>query len=117
MLKLYFRQLGEGKILGRSGKAGPVANAPDNSRTISSDGTRKIIIAKVAAGIVKKIITEGTTKIREQTPGNGGPAPAEKTVWHREKNGFTYVFVDRHNNKTTRIARGITETVPHTPKD
>jgi len=58
VLKVYSRQLSQGKILGRN-RFGSDNKVSADSVTLSTEGKRKAIIDKVAANIVDKIITEG----------------------------------------------------------
>jgi hypothetical protein len=108
VLKLYFRQLGEGKILGRTNKSGTGADTFYEGQMISSEGSRQAIIDKVAADIVKQIITQGSKK--ENTAPDRGTheqtAP-RKRFCSRAKIGFTYILVDRHNNRKIQTAEGI----------
>jgi len=108
VLKLYFRQLGEGKILGRTNKSGTGAATFYNGQVISSEGGRQAIIDKVAADIVKKITTqENKKKITGADPGNHEQTAPAKRFYSQNKIGFTYILVDRHNNKKIQTAEGI----------
>jgi hypothetical protein len=108
VLRLYFRQLGEGKILDKPRRSVTRALTLENTRPISSEGTRQGIIDKVAAGIVTRIITEGAKK---ETPypvfGRPRQTSAGQTICQRSKNRFTYTLVDRHNNRKIQTAKDI----------
>jgi hypothetical protein len=65
VLKVYSRQLSQGKILSRN-KFGSTNKVSADSVTISSEGKRKAIIDKVAANIVDRIITEGPKEKTEE---------------------------------------------------
>jgi hypothetical protein len=108
VLRLYFRQLGEGKIMDKTRRAVTPDLASESPGPISSEGTRQAIIDKVAAGIVAKIITEGPKK-GNQTPvtGRHKQAPAGQTICHWSKSRFTYTLVDRHNNRKSQTAKDI----------
>jgi hypothetical protein len=106
VLRLYFRQLGEGKILEKSGE--PLMSS-DRSRAISSEGTRQAIIDKVAAGIVEKIISKAAEtsppdrRSDLQKPVSGGK-PGHR---YRGRSPFTYLLIDHHNQQTIRTAKEI----------
>jgi len=102
VLKVYSRQLSQGKILSRSNKFGADIKASADSVTISSEGKRQAIIDKVAANIVDRIITEGpkekteekiTTQIEEEL--------GKKINFAKDKNQFTYTVIDEDNQKIT----------------
>ncbi len=102
VLKVYSRQLSQGKILSRSNKFGTDIKASADSVTISSEGKRQAIIDKVAANIVDRIITEGpkekteekiTTQIEEEL--------GKKINFAKDKNQFTYTVIDEDNQKIT----------------
>lgn len=105
VLRLYFKQLGEGKILEKSAR---FVRSSDTPRAISSEGTRQTIIDKIAAGIVEKIISE----VAESAPMNPLTGrqillSAGKNGLHRNKTRFTYLRIDRHNTQTIRTAKDI----------
>jgi len=102
VLKVYSRQLSQGKILSRSNKFGSDIKASADSVTISSEGKRQAIIDKVATNIVDRIITEGpkekteekiTTQIEEEL--------GKKINFAKNKNQFTYTVIDEDNQKIT----------------
>jgi hypothetical protein len=105
VLRLYFRQMGEGKILEKSGR---FVMSSDTPRAISSEGTRQAIIDKVAAGIVEKIISKAaeadpddTISCRRASP------PAGKARHQPDTSRFTYRLIDRHNHETIQTAKAI----------
>jgi hypothetical protein len=105
VLRLYFRQLGEGKILEKSGR---FVMSSDTPRTISSEGTRQTIIDKVAAGIVEKIISEAAASgPPNPLTGRQSPLSAGKPGHNRDKIHFTYLLIDRHNTQSLRTAKDI----------
>lgn len=102
VLKVYSRQLSQGKILTRN-KFISANEASADSVTISSEGKRQAIIDKVAANIVDRIITEGPkekseAEITDQIEKELG----KKINFARNKNQFTYTAIDKDNNKLTR---------------
>jgi hypothetical protein len=101
VLKVYSRQLSQGKILSRN-KFNTANNISADNVTISSEGKRHTIIDKVAASIVQKIITEGPgEKSEEQIASQIEKELGKKLNYDREKNQFTYTAVDSLNNRVT----------------
>lgn len=97
VLRLYFRQLGEGKILEKSGRF-----------VMSSEGARQSVVDKVAAGIVHKIITRAGQSAQEHpVSGRQGPSSAGTAGRSKDKSEFTYLLVDRHNREKIQTARHI----------
>lgn len=101
VLKVYSRQLSQGKILSRN-KFGAANVASADSVSISTEGKRKAIIDKVAANIVDRIITEGPKekteeKIADQIEKEFG----KKINFAKDKNQFTYTVIDENNQKVT----------------
>lgn len=102
VLKVYSRQLSQGKILSRNKFANANKVSADNV-TISSEGKRQAIIDKVASNIVDKIITEGPKeKSEEQIADQIEKELGKKINYGRDKNQFTYTTVDDNNEKVTR---------------
>jgi hypothetical protein len=101
VLKVYSRQLSQGKILSRNKFSG--ANKPSaDSVTISSEGKRKAIIDKVAANIVDRIITEGPReKNEEKITSQIEKELGKKINFAKDKNQFTYTVIDENNEKVT----------------
>jgi len=102
VLKVYSKQLSQGKMLSR-GKFGVDNKVSADSVTISSEGKRQAIIEKVAANIVDKIITEGPkekneAQIAEQIEKELG----KKIDFTKGKTQFTYTTIDADNNKSTQ---------------
>ena len=101
VLKIYSRQLSQGKILSRNKFGGPIKTSSD-SVTISSEGKRKAIIDKVAANIVDKIITEGPKeKNEEKITSQIEKELGKKINFTKDKNQFTYTVIDENNQKAT----------------
>ncbi|MCD4721535.1 MAG: hypothetical protein K8S13_16985 [Desulfobacula sp.] len=101
VLKVYSRQLSQGKRLNRNKFSSPDKTSAD-SVTISSEGKRQAIIDKVATNIVDKIITEGPkekneAKITDQIQKELG----KKINFTKNKNQFTYTAIDENNQKIT----------------
>lgn len=102
VLKVYSRQLSQGKILNRNKFANDGKPSAD-SVSISSEGKRKAIIDKVAANIVDKIITEGPKeKTESQITDQIEKELGKKIIFSKDKNQFTYTSIDKDNNKVTK---------------
>ncbi len=101
VLKVYSRQLSQGKILSKN-KFG-IANKPSaDSVTISSEGKRQAIIEKVAASIVDRIITEGPKEKNEEQIANQIEKELGKKInFAQGRNQFTYTVIDENNEKVT----------------
>lgn len=101
VLKVYSRQLSQGKILSRNKFASDNKISAD-SVTISSEGKRKAIIDKVAANIVDRIITEGPVeKNEEKITSQIEKELGKKINFSKDKNQFTYTVIDENNEKVT----------------
>lgn len=101
VLKVYSRQLSQGKILSRNKLASSNKVSADNV-SISSEGKRQAIIEKVASNIVDRIITEGPKeKSEEKITSQIEKEFGRKISFSKEKNQFTYTVVDNNNNKVT----------------
>jgi hypothetical protein len=101
VLKVYSRQLSQGRILSR-GKFSSANQVSADSVTISSEGKRQAIIDKVAANIVDRIITEGPKEKNEEIiAGRIEEELGKKINFTRTKNQFTYTVVDENNQKKT----------------
>jgi hypothetical protein len=103
VLKVYSKQLSQGKMLSRNNKFGIANTVSADSVNISSEGKRQAIIDKVAANIVDRIITEGPkeeneAQITEQIERELG----KKINFSKDKSQFTYTTIDDDNNKTTK---------------
>ena len=102
VLKVYSRQLSQGKIMSRNKFGDANANSAD-SVTLSSEGKRQAIIDKVAANIVDRIITEGPKeKTEEKIPSQIEQELGKKINFTRDRNQFTYTVIDENNQKSTR---------------
>lgn len=103
VLKVYSKQLSQGKMLSRNSKFGVANKVSADSVTISSEGKRQAIIDKVAANIVDKIITEGPKEENEaQITDQIERELGKKINFSKDKNQFTYTTIDDDNNKTTK---------------
>ncbi|NOX34844.1 MAG: hypothetical protein GXP56_14120 [Deltaproteobacteria bacterium] len=101
VLKVYSRQLSQGKILSKN-KFGTANKSSADSVTISSEGKRKAIIDKVAANIVDRIITQGPKeKKEEEITSQIEKELGKKINFNKEKNQFTYTVIDENNQKAT----------------
>lgn len=101
VLKVYSRQLSQGKMLSRN-KFGQANKVSADSVTLSSEGKRKAIIDKVAANIVDKIITEGPKeKNEEKITSQIEQELGKKINFSKDKNQFTYTVIDENNEKVT----------------
>jgi len=103
VLKIYSRQLSQGKILSKN----KFANADEisaNSVTISSEGKRQAIIDKVALNIVNRIITESPKeKTKDKVLRQIEKELGKKINFTKEKNQFTYTEIDENNQKIIHI--------------
>lgn len=101
VLKVYSRQLSQGKILSKNKFTGTHQISAD-SVNISSEGKRKAIIDKVAANIVERIITEGPReKTEEKITSQIEKELGKKINFAKDKNQFTYTTIDDNNQKVT----------------
>jgi hypothetical protein len=101
VLKVYSRQLSQGKILSKNKFANTNKISAD-SVTISSEGKRQAIIDKVASNIVVRIITEGPKeKNEEKITSQIEKELGKKINFTKEKNQFTYTKIDENNQKIT----------------
>lgn len=102
VLKVYSRQLSQGKLLSRN-KFGPDNKVSADSVNISTEGKRQAIIDKVAADIVDRIITEGPKeKNDEQITDQIEKELGKKIDFSKGKNQFSYISIDENNNKEPR---------------
>jgi methionyl-tRNA formyltransferase len=102
-MKVYSKQLSQGKMLSRNSKFGIANTVSADSVTISSEGKRQTIIDKVAANIVDKIITEGPKEENEaQITDQIERELGKKINFSKDKTQFTYTTIDDNNNKTTK---------------
>ncbi len=98
-MKVYSRQLSQGKILGKNKFAAPNTVSAD-SVTISPEGKRQAIIDKVASNIVDKIITEGPKeKNEEDITSKIEKELGKKINFTKERDQFTYTKIDENNQK------------------
>ena len=103
VLKVYSRQVSQSRILER--RQGMEKEPSVDKIDISSEGKRRVIIDKVAAGIVDKITRVGP----QNPPAPAGAFPAAgETIQPDDaktttENGFVYNFIDDRNNKKTNM--------------
>ncbi len=103
VLKVYSKQLSQGKMLSRNNKFGVANTVSADSVTISSEGKRQAIVDKVAANIVDRIITEGPKEENEaQITDQIERELGKKINFSKDKTQFTYTTIDDDNNKTTK---------------
>ena len=101
VLKVYSRQLSQGKMLNNS-KFANADKVSADSVNISTDGKRKAIIDKVASNIVDKIITEGPQQQSEEIITSQIEKELGKKInFTNKKNQFTYTEIDENNQKIT----------------
>ncbi len=101
VLKVYSRQLSQGKLMSRQ-KAGQAEMVPADNVSISSEGKRQAIIEKVASSIVDRIITDGPKEENEkQIASQVEKELGKKIMFSKAKNQFTYTVVDGDNKKIT----------------
>ncbi len=99
VLKVYSRQLSQGKIPGKNNIANANKISAD-SVTISPEGKRQAIIDKVASNIVDRIIKEGPKeKTQEKITSQIEKEPGKNINFTKEKNQFTYTKIDENNQK------------------
>lgn len=99
VLKVYSRQLSQGKILSTNKFSDGGKLSADNV-SISSEGKRQAIIEKVASNIVDRIISEGPKEKNEEIIASQIEKEFGKKIsFSKEKNQFTYTMVDNNNNK------------------
>ena len=101
VLKVYSRQLSQGKIMSRNKYGNSNISSADRV-TISSEAKRQAIIDKVAANIVDRIITEGPKeKNEEKITSQIEKELGKKINFTKDRNQFTYTVIDENNQKTT----------------
>jgi len=101
VLKVYSKQVSQSRILER--QKGFAEKPSVDKINISNEGKRKVIIDKVAAGIVDKITRFGPEDQVESSgaySAEGGTAKPAETVTKNEKD-FVYNVIDDQNNKKT----------------
>ena len=100
VLKVYSRQLSQGKILSRSSKFGSDIKTSADSVTISYEGTRQATIDKVATIIGDLIITEGPKEKNEEIITSQIEKELGKKInFAKNKRQFTYTVIDENNQK------------------
>ncbi|SLM29016.1 conserved hypothetical protein [Desulfamplus magnetovallimortis] len=104
VLKVYSKQLSQGRIIARNEKAGNQQQSADSVR-ISAEGKKASIIEKVASGIVDKITKVGPRATMEkeiaiQTEKETGGKKIEFSPKKGEK--FMFNSIDENNQKSTK---------------
>ena len=104
VLKVYSKQLTQGKLLAKSKAAGRGTPPSADSVTISAKGKRQAIIDKVADNIVNRITTEGPNEhLEAQIAQQIEKEVGKKINFPRNnENQFTYTHVDENNEKVTK---------------
>lgn len=103
VLKVYSKQLSQGRAIARNHKAGNDLHSADKVQ-ISAEGKRAAIIEKVASGIVDKITTVGPQEAMEKEIADqleeemGGKIDFVK----RKGEKFTFNSIDENNEKSTQ---------------
>jgi len=103
VLKVYSKQLSQGRAIARNQKAGNDIQSADKVK-ISAEGKRAAIIEKVASGIVDKITTAGPQEAMEKEIADelekemGGKIDFVK----RKGEKFTFNSIDENNEKSTQ---------------
>ena len=101
VLKVYSKQVSQGRVFDR--QKGFATKPSVDKINLSNEGKRKVIIDKVAAGIVDKITRFGPEDQIESPgayPTEGETAKPAETVTKNERD-FVYNVIDDQNNKKT----------------
>jgi len=103
VLKVYSRQLSQGKILARNRTAGSSQTTADDVR-ISAEGKRTAIIEKVTSSIVDRITTVGPQEEMEyKIAGQVEKELGQKINFTQKKEEkFSFTTIDEDNVKTTK---------------
>ncbi|MCP4113981.1 MAG: hypothetical protein GY737_01010 [Desulfobacteraceae bacterium] len=103
VLKVYSRQLSQGKILARNRTAGRSQPTADDVR-ISAEGKRTAIIEKVTSSIVDRITTVGPQEEMEyKIAGQVEKELGQKINFTQKKEEkFSFTTIDEDNVKTTK---------------
>jgi len=103
VLKVYSRQLSQGKLLARNKNDGSGQPSADNVN-ISTQGKRAAIIEKVAANIIDRITTDGPREeVEQKIAGQIEKEMGQKIDFTGKKQeNFSYTAIDENNNKTVK---------------
>ena len=103
VLKVYSRQLSQGKILARHRTVGGNEPSAENV-SISAKGKRAAIIEKVTASIIDKITTIGPReKLEYEIADQVEKELGQKINFTQKKEAkFSFTAIDENNVKTTR---------------
>ncbi len=110
VLKVYSRQVSQGKILARNKNDSKTSFT--DSVSLSMEGKRRSIIDRVTNDIVDKIITEGASQsppLENEVPDlpitykqARGAAYLKNSTTPQVPREFTYTAIDKENNKTSQ---------------
>ncbi|MBW1695816.1 MAG: hypothetical protein JRH18_14545 [Deltaproteobacteria bacterium] len=106
VLKVYSKQVSQSRILERQKSQDDKASG--DKINISAEGRRKMVIEKVAAGIVDRITRFGPQDSIEQNIVNqlqdelGEDEELDRETWKSEKE-FVYNTIDDNNHKKTNM--------------
>ncbi|MFH1156768.1 MAG: DVU0524 family FlgM-associated protein [Pseudomonadota bacterium] len=103
VLKVYSKQLTQGRILARTKSAGKDL-ASSEKVTISAEGKRAAIIDKVAASIVDRITTVGPQEEIEYSIASQIEKELGRKInfTQRKEEKFSYSSIDENNVKTIK---------------
>ncbi|MFO7750175.1 MAG: DVU0524 family FlgM-associated protein [Desulfobacteraceae bacterium] len=103
VLKVYSRQLSQGKLLAKNNSDGSGKPSADNVN-LSTQGKRAAIIEKVAANIVDRITTDGPKEeVEEKITGQIEKEMGQKIDFTGKKQEkFSYTAIDENNTKTVK---------------
>lgn len=103
VLKVYSKQLSQGRMLARNKGVADNVNTGDNVK-ISAEGKRAAIVEKVAAGIVDKITTAGPREGLEQGITEQIEKEMGKKIDFKKKKGdtFSYTSINDKNEKNIK---------------
>ncbi len=103
VLKVYSKQLTQGKILARNKAAGRNSISADEVK-ISDEGKRASIIEKVAANIVDRITSVGPKeKLEQKITGQVENEIGQKIDFtKRKEEKFSFTTIDENNKKVTK---------------
>jgi hypothetical protein len=103
VLKVYSKQLTQGKILARNRTAGKEVASSDKVN-ISAEGKRAAIIEKVAATIVERITTVGPQEEVEHSIASQIEEELGRKInfTQRKEEKFSFTSIDENNVKTLK---------------
>lgn len=103
VLKVYSKQLSQGKILARNKMAGHNPATAENV-TISAEGKRTAIIEKVAQNIVDRITTVGPKEDMDQNIASQIEKELGRKIdfTQKKEEKFSFTTIDENNTKITK---------------